>query len=212
MGMRGNRTLYCRAALRRDCFITPARPGMCVSLPERRWQCVEVAAAAGAELQRRQAGVQRVRAHQRVVSSRGDDAAALHHGDAICMANGGEAMRDDEHGAPLHQPLECQLHHALALRVERAGGLVEQQDRTVGQNRAGDRQALPLPARQTNAPLSEERVVAIGQRVDEFGRVGRFARGLHFGIGGARAPVADVVEHAGGEDHRLLRHRTARPC
>ena len=58
-------------------------------------------------------------------------------------------------GAPRHQPLERELHHPLALGVERARRLVEQQDRAVGEDRARDREPLPLPAGQPHAALAE---------------------------------------------------------
>ena len=53
------------------------------------------------------------------------------------------------------------LHQPLALRVERAGRFVEQQDRRILQHRARDGDALPLAARQAHASLAEERVVAL---------------------------------------------------
>ncbi len=57
--------------------------------------------------------------------------------------------------------LQRLLHGALALRVERAGGLVEQQDRRVLQQRARDRDALLLAAGQARAALAEFGVVAL---------------------------------------------------
>ena len=68
------------------------------------------------------------------------------------------------------------LHHALALGIERAGRLVEQQQRRVLQDRAGDRDALALAARQAHAALAEEGAVALGQRADEVVREGGRAR------------------------------------
>ena len=43
--------------------------------------------------------------------------------------NGGQAMRDHEGGAALHEVGECPLHEPLGLGVERRGGLVEDEDR-----------------------------------------------------------------------------------
>ena len=42
--------------------------------------------------------------------------------------DGGQAVRDDEDGAPLHQAVDGQLHRALAHAVQRARGLVQDQD------------------------------------------------------------------------------------
>ena len=57
-------------------------------------------------------------------------------------------VRDDKRGAPRHQRLQRLLHRALALRVERAGRLVEQQDRRVLEHHARDRDALALATRE----------------------------------------------------------------
>ena len=57
----------------------------------------------------------------------GDDAAAIHHHDAVRLEHGGQPVRDDQRRAPGHQPLECMLHGALALGVQCAGRFVQQQ-------------------------------------------------------------------------------------
>ena len=51
--------------------------------------------------------------------------------------------------------------------VDRGGGVVEDQDTRVGEDRAGDRQPLALATRQREAVLAEQRVVAVGQLADE---------------------------------------------
>ena len=96
-----------------------------------------------------------------------DDAAIIHHIDAVGAADGGEPVGDQDRGAPGHQPLQRHLHLRLALGVERAGGLVEQQDRRVLQEGPGDRDALALAARQPQARLADRGVVALGQGHDE---------------------------------------------
>ena len=96
-----------------------------------------------------------------------DDAPALHHQDAVGVDDGGEAMGDDERRAARHQRIERALHERFVFRVERGSRLVEQQHRRVFQDRAGDRQPLPLAARQRDAALADQRVVALRQRLDE---------------------------------------------
>ena len=64
---------------------------------------------------------------------------------------------------PLHQAVERVLHGALALRVERRGRLVEEQDRRVLEDRAGDGDALALAAGQRHAALADLGVVALRQ-------------------------------------------------
>ena len=91
------------------------------------------------------------------------------------LQHGREPVRDDDRRAVLHQPLERLLHQPLALGVERARRLVEQQDRRVAQDRARDRDALPLSARESRAALAEERVVALRQLAEELVGGGRAA-------------------------------------
>ena len=88
---------------------------------------------------------------------------ALHHHDAVRMADRREPVGDDQHRAAGHQPFERELDHALALGVERARRFVEQQDRTVGEDRARDREALPLSAREAHAALAEIAGVTLRQ-------------------------------------------------
>ena len=52
------------------------------------------------------------------------------------------------------------LDQLLALGVEVAGGLVEDEDLRRCEDRAGDRQPLALAAGQLDAALADERVVA----------------------------------------------------
>ena len=61
--------------------------------------------------------------------------------------HGRQPVRDHQRGAALHDLVERLLHQRLALRIERAGRLVEQQDRRVAQDRPGDGDPLPLAGR-----------------------------------------------------------------
>src|SRR5467141_1950007 len=65
-------------------------------------------------------------------------------------------MGDDNCGTAGRQCGECALHSVLRFGIERACCLVEQQDRRVAQNGAGDRKSLTLPAREAYALLAEK--------------------------------------------------------
>ena len=62
-------------------------------------------------------------------------------------------MRDYDRGPILHEPHHGLLNQRLRLRVQTGGRLVQDQDRRIGQERARQRDALPLAARQL-APRS----------------------------------------------------------
>src|SRR6185503_4157861 len=110
------------------------------------------------ELQAGEARVQAALAHQLGVGALRDDRAALEHDDAVGVLHGREAVRDDERGASGFERFQRFLHQPLGSGVERAGRLVEEQDRPVGEQCARDRQALPLAAGKGHAPLAERRV------------------------------------------------------
>ena len=52
-------------------------------------------------------------------------------------------------------------------RVDRGGGVVEDQDPRVGEQGPGDRDSLALAAREGQAALADARVIAVGQVRDE---------------------------------------------
>src|SRR6185436_2563780 len=159
------------------------------------------------ELQRGQARVQLVRLQQFRVRADRDDPSVIEHDDPIRFQHRCESMRDDDRRPVLHQLFQRLLHIALALRVERAGCFVEQQDRRVSQQRAGDGDALALAAGQSRAALAQERVIAFGQLTNERVSAGGARRGFDLGVACARPSVANVLARARAEQHRLLRHQ-----
>src|SRR4051812_5629385 len=82
--------------------------------------------------------------------------AIVQYDDAVGVADGGEPVSDDERGASLDQILEGSAHLSFALRVEMRGCLVEDQDRGILEQSAGDGDALPLAARELRAPLAHD--------------------------------------------------------
>ena len=64
---------------------------------------------------------------------------------------------------PWHRRCDRILHQPLGFGIERRGRLVEQDDRRVLDQRARDRDALALPARELQPVLADRRVVAGGK-------------------------------------------------
>ena len=139
-----------------------------------------------------------------------DDAAAVEHDQPVHRRDGREPVRDRHHRLALHQRVQAGLDRRLDLGVERAGGLVEQQDRCVLQDHPRDGDALALPARELDAALADLRVVAaapgrVGELADEAVGLGA-ARGLdHLGVARVRAAVQDVVAHRAVQQRGVLR-------
>ena len=86
-------------------------------------------------------------------------------------------------GAPLGDVVERLLDRRLGAAVERAGRLVEDQDRRVLEQGAGDGDALLLAARKLEPALADHRVIALRQRLDEIVDRRALRGGLDLGLG-----------------------------
>ncbi|KAK1241728.1 hypothetical protein MKX07_007551 [Trichoderma sp. CBMAI-0711] len=93
--------------------------------------------------------------------------ALAQHENDIRILHRRQPMRDNHHRPALAGPLKGRLDKLLALRVERASRLVEQQDVRVADERAGDGDALLLAARERDAAGANVGVVAFGEGDDE---------------------------------------------
>src|SRR5436309_900129 len=116
----------------------------------------------GTELQVIQPAVQAVGGQQVAMRATLDDAPLRQHDDEVRVLHGGEPVRDDEHRAMRHQTVDRLLHQPLGLGVERAGGLIENEDRWIAQQRARNRDPLALAAAQPGAAFAEHRAIALG--------------------------------------------------
>lgn len=93
--------------------------------------------------------------------------AVFNDSDNVSPSNGGEAMGDDDGCSINHDSVQCILHDALRLGVERACRFVEQKNLGVLQNGSGNGNPLFLASGQLNSSFSYRGVVAAGQGGDE---------------------------------------------
>ena len=107
---------------------------------------------------------------------------------------------------PCAERPQAVLDQRLALAVEARRRLVEDQDPRVGQDRARDRHALALAARQLHAALADDRVVLLLEPVDELVGVRDAADRPDLLEGRVRAAVADVVADGAVEQEVVLQH------
>ena len=94
-------------------------------------------------------------------------ASALHHlpfvqhHDLVRIPYSRKAVGNDKHGPLPHQTLDGLLDQTLRLGVERAGRLIQDQDRRVAEERPGNRDPLALAPGESGAPFPQQRVVAL---------------------------------------------------
>src|SRR5438552_3259806 len=105
-----------------------------------------------------------------------DDPSAIDCQYSIRVAYRRQTVGDDKHGSALRDLLHVGLDDTLAGIVESAGGFVEDQDARVGDERTGNRDPLPLPAREAGAALADDSIVRLGHFEDEFMRAGELRR------------------------------------
>ena len=96
-----------------------------------------------------------------VVGAVGDDPAVVDEHHPIGQRDGGRPVGDDERGALRHHLGQRVADLVLLGRVDRGGGVVEDQDAGVGQDGPGDGDALALPARERVAALADLGGVAV---------------------------------------------------
>src|SRR2546423_3830452 len=108
--------------------------------------------------------------HELVMRAALDDPTLVQDVDAVRRADAREAMRDEKHGAAAEQVAHPREEIMLGARIECGGRLVEDDKRSIPEEGAGERDALPLtdrdvlPAHEIRA---EDRVVRVGPRLHE---------------------------------------------
>mmetsp|Transcript_13819 Transcript_13819/g.44791 ORF Transcript_13819/g.44791 Transcript_13819/m.44791 type:complete len:495 (+) Transcript_13819:233-1717(+) len=151
--------------------------------------------------------------HELVVRPLLLDAALVHDDDPVAFFGGGEPMSNHDRAprpAALHHLVECCLDYTLGLRVQGAGGLVQQHDRRVPDNGARDGQALLLATTELDASFTSVRLQLAREVLDERPSVGLEARRLELHVrdgltAQAWQSVDNVFPDRGGEQDVILR-------
>src|ERR1700736_387526 len=134
------------------------------------------------------------------------DPAAFEHEDRVGADQRGEAVRDDDQRPALGDAQQVGVDNRLAVGVERAGRLVEDQDPRIADQRPRDGEPLLLTARQVGRAFLDEGLVAARQLLDEFlgsGEPRRLDDLLETGVGFRRG---DRLADRTAEQEILLQH------
>src|SRR6185369_916315 len=94
------------------------------------------------------------------------DLAAFDDENGIGVDERGEPVRYDDHRSSCRNLAEVLTNDRLAVRVERAGCLVENEEFRVGDERSGDCQTLFLTARQVRGVFFQHRVETTRKPLD----------------------------------------------
>src|SRR5208283_3214606 len=144
--------------------------------------------------------------HELVEGAALDDLAMVEDENAIGVPHRGEAMRDHEGRAALGRRRKRLLYLPLRRRVERARRLVEDHDRRVLEQRASNRQALTLAAREAAAPFADDGLYPLVLARDESFGLRELQRDVDLGRRGVGLADAQILLDRAGEQHRLLKN------
>ncbi|TKW51306.1 hypothetical protein CTA1_2384 [Colletotrichum tanaceti] len=124
---------------------------------------VVAVAVAHVELLRRREQVVRpvLLRHEGLVRALLDDLALAQQDDVVGLADGAEAVGDDDGRAALAGAVERRLHDLLAAHVDGRRRLVEDEDLGLLDDGPGDGEPLPLAARELDAGVADFRLVAL---------------------------------------------------
>lgn len=153
-----------------------------------------------------QAPVERGAALQLLVRTDVGELALLQDGDPVGEAEGGAAVGDQQGRAARHHLRQGLVDLVLDAGVDGRGGVVEEKQPGVGEDRAGERDALPLAAGEGQAVLADLGVVAEGQIGDETVRLGGAGGLLDLVLGGVRVSVRDIGADRVGEEEAVFRY------
>ena len=131
--------------------------------------------------------------------------AVFEHDDLIGVHDGAHTLGDDQHGRILDLNGQRLAQRRIGGEVERGEAVVEDVQVGLAGQRAGDGQALTLPAGEVRAALRHTGVQSERQFLDEAG-LGHLKRVPHLLLGGVGIAVPQVVCDRAGEQPGLLRH------
>src|SRR5215471_2382605 len=115
-------------------------------------------------------------------------------------------MRDHECSAPAHETFHRLDNCGFRSDIHGTGGFVQDQNRRVLDEGAGQRDPLALTSRETHTPFPNGRLVSVRQARDEIMHVGEFGAFDYFLLARPGSGVSDILGNTGGEKYRLLEH------
>src|SRR5579885_2746726 len=136
-----------------------------------------------------------------------DDLALLHDQDLIDLAQRAETMRDGQHGTPDDEIAQRVHNLRLCLYVQVCRRFVEDENRRIAQDRAGDAEPLLLSRGKIAPLLVHRRIVAKRQPHDLIVDVGLSGCGDNLFHRGPWPPYLQVFAHGPFEQHSILEHQ-----
>src|SRR5258706_15867100 len=102
------------------------------------------------------------------------DRTALDNQDLVGLADGAQAVGNDESGSSTQQAPQTLLDKGLTFGIEIGGCFIQNQNPRIRQYSAGNSNALPLPPGKFDTALANQRIEAFFKTIGKFLNMGRF--------------------------------------
>src|SRR5918911_2239654 len=149
--------------------------------------------------------VDRTRLEQLFVRPAGDDPALVEDDDLVCERNRRQPVSDDQRRPAAHRLTQAESDPRLGGRIDRRGGVVEDEDPRIDGERARDRQPLALTSGERDPALADHRVVALRQTLHELVRLREPRDARELLVVEIADAEGDVLPHRRREEERILR-------
>src|SRR5436305_15179872 len=113
-------------------------------------------------------------------------------------------MSDHERCPSSHHFLHGRQQIGFRAYIERAGGLIQDEQRSVFQDRARDSKPLPLASGKTRSALPDFAFVSLRKRQNKVMGTRGGCSSDDFGAAGIESSISDIVSNRGREQHRFL--------
>ena len=133
-----------------------------------------------------------------------DHDAVLQDHDQVAVDDRRQAVGDDHERAVGGDRIDGLAHALLVHTVERRRRFVEQQDRGVGQQRAGDRESLTLTAGEHHAVLADGSLDPEGAALEHVAEIHGAQHALAVGVGRLGRGEPQVLRESAGQRRRVL--------
>src|SRR5919107_2106131 len=110
-----------------------------------------------------QPSIESSQAEQFTMASFLHDPSAVQHNEPVGAADGTQTMSDDERRTSHQEPAQRVFDELLALGIEAAGCLIQNQDERILEDRPGNRNSLALASRKLDTPLADHGLIPIRQ-------------------------------------------------
>ena len=135
-----------------------------------------------------------------------DDLAVIHDEDHVRVHDGGNALGDDDLRGLGDVGLEARTNQRVGLRVDGAGGVVEDEDLRLLEKGAGDAQSLLLAAGDVGAALLDMCLISLGEGFNKIICLRQFAGFNQLLVRGVFVAPAQVLGDGAGEEQVFLQH------